>query len=54
MNFNVECSARSTCFDLPFPRFSASNMPAGFDEKLWSASIGRGEVGGGGGGRVYV
>ena len=49
MNFSVECSARSTCFDLPFPRFSASNMPAGFDEKVWSASVERG-----GGGRVYV
>ena len=29
-----------------FPRFSASNEPAGFDGKLWSAAA----AGGGGGG----
>ena len=37
MDFGVECNARLI-------RFSVSNEPVGFDEKLWSLSRGRGGV----------
>ena len=44
LDFSVECSALSICFDLPFLQVSVSNELTGFDRKLWSR--GRGGVGG--------